>query len=96
MPRLLTSGALPLIARLGLAYPVATPGGFLLLPSGGLTVLGAVGTVGAGGSLGYNVGLSGVLPSRSRVKLRAGITRHVFFDAETGVWHGEVGLTWRP
>lgn len=96
MPRALSEGVLVLGARGGIALPLALSPNVLLLPSGGISVLGGIGSGGAGGIAGWNVGLSTVLSGVNGAGLRTGVTWHRFGPDGEAIWLWEIGFVRGP
>ena len=92
MPYVMTAGVLPLGLRVGVTVPVVPASHFLLLPSVGLSLIGAVGPGGGAGFGGINFGLANVLLATPSVGLRTGVTFHGFTDVRGAVWLAEVGF----
>lgn len=96
VPRTLGFGVLSLGMRGGVALPLLLAPSVMLLPSAGVSVLGGFGSGGAGGSAGYNFGLSAVfIPPKDKVAVRAGATRHTF-GTYGNFWLLEIGLSRAP
>lgn len=96
MPRILGEGVLVLGARGGIALPVALSPGVLLLPSGGVSLIGGARAGGAGGVAGFNAGIATVLLAPNGAGLRTGVTWHRFGDADRAIWLWEVGFVRGP
>ena len=88
MPRTLSEGLVVLGLRGGVALPLTLAPDFTLLPSAGISLIGA--SVG-GGIAGVNAGVAGVVWTGA-VGLRGGVTWHHFQNSSTGVWLIELGL----
>jgi len=95
-PRALSEGFLAGVARGGVALPLALSPVVLVLPSAGVSFLGAVGGGGGAGTTGLNAGVAAVFHGAGAAGLRTGVTWHRFVDAERGVWLWEVGLVHVP
>jgi hypothetical protein len=96
MPRALSEGLAVGFARAGVALPVQLSQGVLLLPSAGVSLVGAAGSEDAGGTTGFNAGLAAVLFGAGSVGLRTGVTWHRFGDTGTSLLLGELGLVHIP
>ena len=96
MPRALTGGVVAGGARGGVALPLALSRGVLVLPSAGISLLGAAGTGGGEGTTGFNAGLAAVIHGAGSAGLRTGVTWHSFGDAGGAVWLWEVGIVRVP
>lgn len=96
MPRILAEGALVLGARGGIALPLALSPNVLVLPSGGVSVLGGAGAGGVGGVGGYNAGVAAVVLGANGGGLRTGVTWHRFEDAGAAIWLWEIGFVRGP
>ena len=91
IPRIIPEGVLPIGARIGASIPLSlTPDAFLI-PSAGLSAVGAAGSGGAAGTGGYYGGIAAVV-ARGKVGLRAGVTVHGSPDADVAVWLVEIGV----
>lgn len=95
VPRTLQYGAALLGGRAGAAIPVPLREGATLLPSAGVTAIGAVGSGGGGGAWGYNVGGSFVALAKSGLGLRMGVTWHRV-ESDRWFWLFEVGVARGP
>jgi hypothetical protein len=91
MPFLLPFGVIPLGLRLGVALPVSVAPHLLLIPSTGLSLVGAFGQTGGGGLAGLNVGASAV-SYIEQVGVKASLTWHGFSGMEGPVWLVELGV----
>ncbi len=96
MPRALTEGLAVGFARAGVALPFQLSQGVLLLPSAGVSLVGAAGSEDAGGTTGLNAGLAAVFFGASSVGLRTGATWHRFGDSGASVLLWELGLVRIP
>lgn len=96
LPRAITFGAGVVGARVGAALPLELSPGFLLLPSGGLSLVGGAGNGGIGGAKGVNAGVAGVVLGSRSIGLRGGITWHWFGGIQGSVWLLELGLVDNP
>ena len=92
MPRALTEGVLVLGVRAGIALAVPVSPGVLVLPSGGMSLIGGAGGGGGGGAIGVNGGVAAIVRGTSASGLRVGITWHQFQDAPSAVWLAEFGF----
>lgn len=92
MPRALAEGVLVLGFRGGVALPVEVMPRMLVLPSAGVSLIGAVAHGGGGATSGFNAGVATVLFGEGSVGLRSGVTWHAFEDARRPVWLFEVGV----
>lgn len=92
MPRLLFEGIVPLVARGGLVLPVSASEKVALLPSGGVTTIGFVGTGSSQFTVGLNVGMGLLLGDRDRLRFRPGVTWHFLSGAGTPIWLAELGV----
>jgi hypothetical protein len=91
IPRIIPEGVIPIGARIGASIPLSlTPDAFLI-PSAGLSGVGAVGSGGAAGTGGYYGGIT-ALVARGSVGFRAGVTVHGTPDADLAVWLVEIGV----
>jgi hypothetical protein len=95
MPRALVAGLFVLGSRLDATVALPIAPGVLLLPAGGLSVIGGMGEGGGGGLIGYNLGGAAVFGTGS-VGLRTGLTWHQFQESGSGVWLLEVGVARLP
>lgn len=96
MPRLLASGSITFGFRAGVTYPVPVTPNVLLLPAGGVSVIGAIGDEVAGGAIGVNAGLAAVIHGASSAGVRIGITLHQFSQANIPIFLVEVGVVHVP
>lgn len=92
VPRLLGNGVVTFGARVGVALPLAVAPRVLLLPSGGLSLLGGFGAGGGGGTSGLNAGVAAVLLRGNAIGFRTGVTWHRFRDADGALLLWEVGF----
>lgn len=90
MPRLLANGIVPFGFRGDATFPLVGPH-LILLPSAGVSAIGALATGGGGGTMGVNGGIAAVLRTGG-FGLRTGISWHKFMGAEGVVWLAEVGF----
>lgn len=95
MPRLLTNGVLGIGLRGGATFPFEITKGAYLLPSAGVSAIGAVGGEVADGAYGPHVGLATVLLGQNNLGLRAGASWNLFREAREGVWLLELGVAIR-
>jgi len=91
MPYILSFGVVPLGLRVGVALPVSVAPHVLLIPSTGVSLIGAIGPGGGGGLAGANAGASAVFHVQ-QVGLKTGITWHGFSDMRGTVWLLEFGF----
>jgi hypothetical protein len=96
MPYALVSGLAVVGVRAGLVLPLSVGPGIMLLPSGGLSMVGAATGMGAGALAGFNLGGSAVFESRGPLGTRAGVTWHRFQDSTSGIWLWEIGFVRSP
>ncbi len=96
MPRALAEGLAAVGARAGVALPLALSRGVVLLPSGGVSLLGGVGAGGGAATAGLNAGVAAVLGPAGGAGLRTGVTWHRFGEAGGGLWLVEVGAVRGP
>ena len=61
MPYYFAQKILPVMGRAGVALPLASTSRLLVIPSTGMSVLGAVEPGGAGGTVGFNTGIATVV-----------------------------------
>ncbi|HEY2378270.1 MAG TPA: hypothetical protein VGH98_19995 [Gemmatimonadaceae bacterium] len=93
MPWLFANGIIAFGFRGDVTVPLVRPH-FILLPSAGVSAIGAFtpgGGGGGGGVAGLNAGIAAVVHSHG-VGLRTGVTVHKFFGLDTPVWLLEVGF----
>lgn len=90
MPYLFSNGSLPFGVRGNITVPFVTEH-YMVLPTAGVSGIGAMGPSGGGGLLGLNGGISAVVHS-STIGLRAGITWHQFIGVSNPIWLVEVGF----
>lgn len=83
-------------ARGGVALPLALSRRVILVPSGGVSLLGAVGHEGGVGSTGFNAGISAVFLRERGTGLRTGLTWHRFRSGREAVWLWEIGFVRGP
>jgi hypothetical protein len=96
MPRAFVEGVMVLGGRAGVALPLALSPSILVLPSGGVSLIGGAGGGGAGGVAGFNAGVAAVLSGASSAGMRVGITWHRFQDTREAVWLLEFGIVRIP
>jgi hypothetical protein len=96
MPRAFAEGLVVGLARAGLALPFQVSQGVLILPSAGVTLVGAASGGGGEGTAGLNAGLAAVIFGTGSVGLRTGVTWHRFGNAGTSVSLWELGLVHIP
>jgi hypothetical protein len=85
VPRLIPKGVLPIGVRVGPSIPLAVGPDVFIIPSVGLSGVGAVGTEGGGGMGGFYWGAAAVA-ARGQVGLRVGATWHRPFAADVSGW----------
>jgi hypothetical protein len=95
LPRALEAGVIGIGARLGGGVPVALSRDAFVIPSAGLTAVGAVGAGGGGGMAGFYWGVATVLAAGS-VGGRAGVTWHRPFGEGSSIYLIELGLMHVP
>ena len=86
MPRAFFEGVMVLGARAGVALPLELSPAFLLLPSGGVSLIGGAGGEGGGGGAGVNPGGAAGVPPAGSPRLRLGITGHPVPGTREGGW----------
>lgn len=91
VPRALTEGVIALGARLGPSIPFALSRDGFVIPSLGVSGIGAAASGGAAAIGGYYWGAAALM-ARGGVGFRAGITWHRPADADLSVWLVEVGV----
>lgn len=96
VPWVVRKGIVAVGARGGVALPVALSPRVTLLPSGGVSVVGAVGSGGGDGTAGFNAGIAAVLLPADGVGVRTGVTWHRFGDARATLWLWELGVVRNP
>jgi hypothetical protein len=96
IPCAVVAGVLALAFRGGIALPLQFSPRVFLLPSGGVSLLGAAGEGGGGAIVGWNTGITAVFLAPNSVGLRTGITWHRFPDAEGPIWLVELGVVRGP
>jgi hypothetical protein len=96
MPRALADGVAVFGFRADVAYPLAVFPHLMVFPAAGLSVIGALGEGGGGGTMGVNAGLSAVFHGDSPTGLRLGVTAHQFSLVETTIFLIEVGMVHVP
>ena len=92
LPYAVSAGVIAMGLRAGVAVPLAPAPRLLVLPSVGLSLIGAVGQGGGAGIGGANVGLATVLLATPSFGLRTGVTLHGFTDVRGALWLAEVGF----
>jgi hypothetical protein len=92
MPRLLLEGAIALGVRAGVVLPIGVSESTAVLPSAGLSALGAFGSGLGFADVGMNVGLGLLFGGRERTGLRLGATWHHLAVLGSRVWLVEVGF----
>ena len=96
MPRALAEGVVVGFARAGFVLPLRVSQGVVILPSAGVTLVGAASGDGGGSNTGLNAGLHAVIFGMGSVGLRAGVAWHRFAGAESSVSLWELGLVHVP
>ena len=96
VPRVIAEGFAVVGARAGVALPLVVNPNVLLVPSAGVSLLGAAGAGGGGGTAGLNAGAAAVLLSARGVGVRTGVTWHRFDEAGGGLWLLEFGFVRGP
>ena len=96
MPRALAEGLVVGFGRAGFALPFQISKGVLILPTAGVTVVGAASGDGGGSNTGLNAGVAAVIFGTRSVGLRTGVTWHRFTGAEASVSLWELGLVHIP
>jgi hypothetical protein len=91
MPRALGFGAGVVGARAGGVLPFTLAPDVLLLPSAGVSVIGAAGDGGGTALAGVNAGIAAVMWT-GPVGIRTGITWHHFEDSRGAIWLVEFGF----
>ena len=92
MPRILLEGVMAAGARAGVVLPIGLSGSTAILPTAGVSVLGAFGSGGGAVEAGVNAGLGLLFGGRERTGLRLGATWHHFAELGSRVWLLEVGF----
>jgi hypothetical protein len=92
MPRALTEGVMVLGVRAGVAVPLALSPGVFILPSGGVSLIGAAAGDGGGAAAGVNGGLAAVFLGKNGPGLRVGMTWHKFQETRGALWLLEIGI----
>ena len=95
MPYILAFGALPVGLRVGVDLPVSVVPHVLLIPTAGMSFIGAISPGGGGGLAGVNAGGSAVFYV-SRMGLKTSLTMHHFADEPEPVWLFEFGVVSLP
>ena len=93
MPRVFQAGAIPLIARGGLAAPLALDPNTYLVPSAGVVAVTAIGSGGGFATGGFYGGVAFMAFADEGGGFRAAWTVHQI--ERTNVWHLEVGFVGR-
>jgi hypothetical protein len=92
IPRAFVEGLVVFGLRAGVALPLLVTRNVLVLPSGGVSLVGIVGPGGGGGTGGFNTGVAAVFFGSSSLGFRTGVTWHRFQDAPRSVWLLELGI----
>lgn len=97
VPGLLNEGVVTFGVRGGVSLPLAVARGMLLVPSGGLSMMGAFDSEAGGGAYGYHLGGAAVIGT-GRWRTRVGVTRHVLGMGtdDPAVWLLEIGMVGMP
>ena len=90
-PTAIPSGVLTVAARGGLTRPIELRRDVLLLPSAGLSYLGAASGYGGAEIFGYNIGGAAFL-GVGTTRVRTGVTWHRMRDVDRGYWLLELGF----
>ena len=90
MPRFLAEGLIAVGARAGLVLPLALSPNAVLLPSVGVSFVGAAGSHGGDGLAGLNAGVAALMLGEESAGVRVGITWHRLH--ELTVWLLEFGF----
>ena len=96
MPRALAEGVVVGLGRAGFVLPFRVSQGVLILPSAGVTLVGAASGDGGGSNTGLNAGLAAVIFGTGSVGLRTGVAWHRFAGADASVTLWELGLVRVP
>jgi hypothetical protein len=96
MPRILAEGAIAYGIRANVSYPLVVNPSLALLPSAGLSMIGAESGDGGFGAMGVNAGISAVLFGPSSVGVRAGFSVHRLSFTDTPIFLLEVGVVRVP
>lgn len=91
VPRALSEGFIPIGARVGASIPFALNRDAFVIPSAGLSAIGAIGTGGVGAIGGYYWGAAALI-ARGKVGFRAGMTWHRPVEADDSIWLVEIGV----
>jgi len=95
MPFVLAFGVVPIGIRAGVGLPLAVAPHLLLIPSGGVSLVGAISPGGGGGIGGINGGVS-AMAYAAQVGIRVGITVHNFGQTDGVYWLAEFGIVHVP
>ena len=90
MPYLFANSMIPFGFRGDVTVPLVTPH-LIVLPSAGVSAIGAMAPGGGGGTMGVNGGIAAVVRTGG-IGLRTGITWHKFPGTEGLIWLAEVGF----
>lgn len=96
IPRAIAEGVAVGFARAGVALPFQPSARLLMLPSAGITLVGAATGEGGGATNGLNAGLAAVMFGTGSVGMRTGVTWHFFRNTGTSVLLWELGLVHVP
>ena len=92
MPRVVAEGFAVVGVRGNFALPVELGRYVLIVPSAGVSMIGAAGRGGGTGLMGVNGSLATVLWSRGGLGARAGVSWHAFENSNGAVWLAEFGF----
>ena len=95
VPRVISDGYLPVGVRLGPSIPLALSSDAFIIPSAGVSVIGAVGSGGAAGTGAFYWGAS-LVAAHGPVGFRAGATWHRPYATDQSLWLVEVGVMHVP
>jgi hypothetical protein len=90
IPTLYRDGQIPLHARMGVAFPLGSGTGPVLVPTAGVDAAGALGET-AGGGVVYHPGARALVAAR-RLGLQAGVAWVRAVNARNSLWLVELGL----
>src|SRR5689334_1486917 len=95
MPYVAAYGLIPIGVRVGLALPVNPVPHVLLIPTGGVSFIGAWSPGGGGALAGVNAGGSAVFYT-GQIGMKTSLTLHHFADTHEAVWLFEWGFVSVP
>jgi hypothetical protein len=95
MPRVFAEGFGVVGARANVVLPLPIRRDVVLLPGAGVSAIGALGSEGGGGIVGFNAGLSAIFAT-GPVGLRVGATYHRFETGGDPIWLVEFGIVNLP